>query len=187
MIIRSVKPHVINVFSDIALATEGDFDRYTQVILGILKQAGDVNLSPETDDDDLKDYINSLRESILQAYTGILHSSQDGVIGSLENIADFLKRSTSDPHRSTEVLKHAIGLVGDMVYHSCLLLPTGKIIRSYKERCLTALFFVLQGQIFGVKVQRLFQEPFIASMLLEGLSSSESDIRELSQWAQAVR
>ena len=72
MIFRSVKPHVINVFSDIALATEGDFDRYTQVILGILKQAGDVNLSPETDDDDLKDYINSLRESILQAYTGIL-------------------------------------------------------------------------------------------------------------------
>ena len=147
MMFRSVKPHVINVFSDIALAIEGDFDRYTQVILGILKQAGDVNLSPETDDDDLKDYINSLRESILQAYTGILqvkllckaawsfrsiHSvvsaqglgadkKQDGVIGSLENIADFLKRSTSDPHRSTEVLKHAIGLVGDMVYHSCLL------------------------------------------------------------------
>ena len=70
--IRSVKPHVINVFSDIALAIEGDFDRYAGVILGILKQAGEVNLSPETDDDDLKDYINSLRESILQAYTGIL-------------------------------------------------------------------------------------------------------------------
>lgn len=71
---RSVKPHVINVFSDIALAIEGDFDRYANVILGILKQAGEVNLSPENDDDDLKDYINNLRDSILQAYTGILQA-----------------------------------------------------------------------------------------------------------------
>ena len=37
---RSVKPHVISLFSDIAMAIEGDFDRYTSIVLGILKQAG---------------------------------------------------------------------------------------------------------------------------------------------------
>ena len=70
MINRSVKPYVISLFSDIALAIEGDFDRYTGVILGILKQAGEVNISSE--DEELIDYINTLRNSILEAYTGIL-------------------------------------------------------------------------------------------------------------------
>jgi len=70
-----VKPHVISVFSDISLAIEGDFERYTNVILGILKQAGEVNLSPDTEDEDLIDYINNLRNSILEAYTGILQVS----------------------------------------------------------------------------------------------------------------
>lgn len=67
---RSVKPHAIAVFSDIAMAIEGEFDRYAGVILGMLKQAGEVNI--ETTDEDLIDYINCLRNSILEAYTGIL-------------------------------------------------------------------------------------------------------------------
>jgi hypothetical protein len=36
-----VKPHVISVFGDIAMAIEGDFDRYTSIVFGILKQAGE--------------------------------------------------------------------------------------------------------------------------------------------------
>ena len=38
---RSVKPHVISLFGDIAMAIEGDFDRYTSIVFGILKQAGE--------------------------------------------------------------------------------------------------------------------------------------------------
>jgi importin subunit beta-1 len=62
---------VIAVFSDIAMAIEGDFDRYAVVVLNILKQAGEINISG--DDEDLIDYINTLRHSILDTYTGILH------------------------------------------------------------------------------------------------------------------
>jgi hypothetical protein len=36
-----VKPHVISIFGDIAMAIEGDFDRYTSLVFGILKQAGE--------------------------------------------------------------------------------------------------------------------------------------------------
>jgi hypothetical protein len=36
-----VKPHVISIFGDIAMAIEGDFDRYTSIVFGILKQAGE--------------------------------------------------------------------------------------------------------------------------------------------------
>jgi importin subunit beta-1 len=70
---RSVKPHVISLFADIAMAIEGDFDRYAAIILNILKQAGEVNIS--NDDEDLVEYINTLRNSILEAYTGILQVS----------------------------------------------------------------------------------------------------------------
>lgn len=70
---RSVKPHVISVFADIAMAIEGDFERYASVVLGILHQAGEVTIN--TDDEDMIEYINSLRNSILEAYTGILQVS----------------------------------------------------------------------------------------------------------------
>lgn len=70
---RSVKPLVISLFSDIAMAIEGDFERYTPLIMGILKQAGDVNIS--SDEEELIEYINTLRNSILEAYTGIIHVS----------------------------------------------------------------------------------------------------------------
>jgi hypothetical protein len=53
------------------MAIEGDFDRYAVVVLNILKQAGEINISG--DDEDLIDYINTLRHSILDTYTGILH------------------------------------------------------------------------------------------------------------------
>lgn len=67
---REVKPHVIALFADIAMAIEGDFERYASIVLMMLQQAGQVTITP--DDDDLIDYVNSLRESILEAYTGII-------------------------------------------------------------------------------------------------------------------
>jgi importin subunit beta-1 len=67
---RDVKPHIISLFADVAMALEGDFERYSIVVLNMLTQAGQMNI--KSDDDDLIDYVNSLRESILDAYTGII-------------------------------------------------------------------------------------------------------------------
>jgi importin subunit beta-1 len=67
---RVVKPHVISCFADIALAIEGDFERYTNLILTMLKQAGDMNV--ETDDEEIIDYINTLHVAIFESYSGIL-------------------------------------------------------------------------------------------------------------------
>lgn len=69
--VRSVKPHVISVFADISMAIEGDFERYCKIILEILKQAGEITVK-DTDDEDLIEYVNVLRNSILEAYTGII-------------------------------------------------------------------------------------------------------------------
>ena len=65
-----MKPHVLSVFSDIALALGTDFSRYANIILVMLQQAAEVNI--KTEDEELIDYINGLREAILEAYTGIL-------------------------------------------------------------------------------------------------------------------
>merc|ERR1712000_60297 len=56
---RSVKPHVLSAFSDLSMALEGEFERYCPVVLRMLQQAGEVSIT--TDDDEMIDYINSLR------------------------------------------------------------------------------------------------------------------------------
>jgi len=40
---------------------------------------------------------------------------QDSIAPAVDSIVEFLRRSTEDQHRSDEVLKSAIGLLGDMV------------------------------------------------------------------------
>lgn len=71
---RAVKPHVIGFFSDLAMAIEGNFDRYSETLLPMLKSAGLVEIQPDFDEDTVE-YINGLRSAILESYTGILQVS----------------------------------------------------------------------------------------------------------------
>lgn len=153
---RSVKPHIISLFSDIAMAIEGNFDRYIGAILPILKQAGEININPDADED-LIDYINVLRNSILEAYTGILQglktdNKQEVMVSSLETIVDFMKRSGEDENRSEDVLKSVVGLIGDL------------------------------GQAFGPRMKVTFSAPFINALLKEALTVDQ----ETAYWAQTV-
>ena len=67
---KEVKPDVISSFADIAMAIEGDFDRYASIILELLRQAGEVEVP--ADDEELQDYVTTLYISILEAYSGVL-------------------------------------------------------------------------------------------------------------------
>lgn len=155
---RDVKPHVLSVFADIAMAIEGDFERYANVVLGILQQAGEISITSE--DEDLIDYINSLRESILEAYTGILQgllpdNKHEVVIPFFEKILDFIQRCAVDPHHSSLVLKALVGLLGDM------------------------------GNCFGTKMYGVLTQPFVQQVLQEAMSEEE-DIRTIANWTQSV-
>jgi importin subunit beta-1 len=122
------------------MAIEGDFDRYTSIVLGILKQAGEVNM--EDEDEDLNDYINSLRIAIMEAYTGIIQglkeaNKEESVVPALDAIVELLQRSTDtnvEGDKSEEVLKAAIGLLGDL------------------------------GQIFGARVAPVYRMPFVSTV-----------------------
>lgn len=156
---RSVKPHVISLFADVALAIGGDFERYIQVVLGVLSQAGTVQIN--TDDEDMIDYINTLRNSILESYTGIIQglqaSGKEGVIEpALPSIVQFLQRSAEDENRSGEVLKNAVGLIGDL------------------------------AQTYHDKLVVVFNQPFVSKLIQEARQNG-SDSQEIALWAHSVR
>jgi hypothetical protein len=67
-----------------------------------------------------------------------------------------LKRSAEDQNRSGEVLKSAVGLLGDL------------------------------GQIYGVKMQGVYNQPFVAK-LIEEAAHNGSESQEVATWTRSVR
>ena len=114
---RSVKPHVLSCFGDIALAIGGNYEPYLQVTLMMLLQASQ-SRAPD-DDEDMIDYVNTLREGILEAYTGIIQGLNDGNKVNLiqpysEAIMGFLENVSHDQNIDDAVLSGAIGVLGDL-------------------------------------------------------------------------
>jgi importin subunit beta-1 len=83
---RSVKPAILSCFGDIALAAGGDFQPFVDTSMSVLQQAGTMQADPvgflpsrsnmpsfpAQSDLDMVEYIIQLRESILEAITGIV-------------------------------------------------------------------------------------------------------------------
>jgi importin subunit beta-1 len=70
---RMVKPAILAVFGEIALAIGAAFEAYLPVVMQLLQQAA--TLGSGTRDQtgfEMLDYIDSLNEGILEAYSGII-------------------------------------------------------------------------------------------------------------------
>merc|ERR1711871_416213 len=116
---RSVKPAVISCFGDIALAIGDEFQKYLQVVLTMLGQAAQTQV-PD-DDEDLIEYLNSLRDGILEAYTGIIqglaeHKKEDMVQPYVPGMVALIKAIHDDQNRYDNVTKSACGVVGDLAH-----------------------------------------------------------------------
>jgi importin subunit beta-1 len=124
---RDVKPPMLSLFGDMALAIGPHFVRYLQApsrALVMLYQASRTVVDP--DDEDMLEYLTDLHEAVIEAYTGIINGLTDGgdarillqveVAAGLNGVGgmvEFLSKvATSGP--SDEVLKGAVGLVGDL-------------------------------------------------------------------------
>jgi len=130
---KDVKPTVLSTFGDIALALAAQFQPYLQATLGVVYMASLTRVDPE--DEDLVEYLNSLREGILDAYTGIINGLVDGQciqllaqvpvtnpasgtnISALEGIVEFLGMLAADGTIDDVVKISATGLVGDIANH----------------------------------------------------------------------
>jgi importin subunit beta-1 len=117
---RNVKPPILSAFGDIALALSGGFEKYLTIIITVLQHASLTALT-DRDDEDLIDYINTLRESIFDAYTGILQGLKSDdkaglMIDHAKPIVDFAEAVLRDDVSSELVTRAAIGVLGDLVH-----------------------------------------------------------------------
>ncbi|KAL8564063.1 Importin subunit beta-1 [Nucella lapillus] len=119
---RSVKPQILSVFGDIALAIGTNFKPYLDVVLTTLQQASQAQV--DKTDYDMIDYLNELREGCLEAYTGIVQ----GLKGDGENmntdvnllqphvahIISFVEHISVDEDKSDSNIAACSGLLGDL-------------------------------------------------------------------------
>ncbi|KAF2300037.1 hypothetical protein GH714_007204 [Hevea brasiliensis] len=90
---RSVKPPIFSCFGDIALAIGENFEKYLMYAMPMLQSAAELSAHAAGADDEMIDYTNSLRNGILEAYSGILQGDDvvmKTAIGVLGDLADTL-------------------------------------------------------------------------------------------------
>ncbi|XP_050309987.1 importin subunit beta-1 isoform X2 [Anthonomus grandis grandis] len=158
---RNVKPQILSVFGDMALSIGGEFKKYLEVVLATLAQASQAQV--DRTDFDMIDYLNELREGVLDAYTGIIQglkgdaSNPSPDVNLLERhipfIVQFITAVAQDADHSDGTIAVAAGIVGDL--------------------CST----------FGPPMLPLLELPAIQEMLAQGRRSRISRTKTLATWA----
>lgn len=118
---RQIKPHILACFGDVAFQIGGEFERFLHHTMTILGQAAMTTTNYNADDEELREHIAHLRESILDAYTGIVQGlsadrKQHLLVQPtyLQPVIHLLIAIAQDAHSEEPVIKRAIGLVGDL-------------------------------------------------------------------------
>ena len=162
---QSVKPQILSVFGDIALAIGPHFNVYLQFVLESLAAATTIQATSNADYDFI-DYVNDVRENCLMGFTGIiqgLKGDQEGdSLGQNENallqhhlptILNFILVIAGDTDRPDSLTCAAAGLIGDLI------------------------------SVFGQTVLPAMDHDLINSLLMKGRKSKTNKTRTLSTWA----
>ncbi|XP_062583910.1 importin subunit beta-1-like [Saccostrea cucullata] len=157
---RSVKPHVLSVFGDIALAIgPAQFKQFLARVMSIIQLASQGQV--EKTDLDMIDYLNDIRQGCLEAYTGIVQNFRES--GKSEDISIFvqyisqimshIEKVALDSDHSMENVSACCGLIADM----CTVL--------------------------GVKMLPYVDKGTIQGLITEGLNSENKRVRKIAMWA----
>ncbi|XP_013779228.1 importin subunit beta-1-like isoform X1 [Limulus polyphemus] len=160
-VFRTVKPHILSVFGDIALAIGLEFKKYLEIVLQTLVQASSAQI--EKLDYDMVEYLNSLREGCLEAYTGIVQGLKGDQISPstdvqlvfpyVEHMIEFIKHLAQDPDHSDENIAACAGLIGDLC------------------------------SAFGKSMLPLLDNEIISDLLTKGRRSKATKTKTLASWA----
>jgi len=117
---QDVKPHLLSVFSDLAIAIGGNFEQYVPKVMHTLSSAAAITVENEQDED-AKEFLQELRVSVLEAFTGILQGliedrKQQLLVNYLPNILVLLQRIQQDPLRTDDLIKQACDVIGDVAW-----------------------------------------------------------------------
>ncbi|KAK7111932.1 hypothetical protein V1264_011476 [Littorina saxatilis] len=158
---RSVKPQILSVFGDVALAIGPHFKPYLEVVLTTLQQASQAQV--DKTDYDMIDYLNELREGCLEAYTGIVQGLKgDGDTLSpdinllqphVTHIISFIEHISMDEDKSDSNIAACCGLLGDLC---------------------TA---------FSTSIMPMLEKETIQSLLTQGRRSKVQKAKTLATWA----
>jgi importin subunit beta-1 len=161
---RDIKPAVIACFGDIAMAIAGAYEPYLQVSSMMLMQASQQCMTCP-DDEELLYFINNLRLSILEAYSGIIIGLADGnklhlFMANVAPIFQFLQYlASAESEKDDRVLGKAVALVGDIVQQMAPHSPE------------------LKGQL---------NQAWIAQLIQEASSVPDDDARQSANWTRGV-
>eukprot|EP00092_Neocalanus_flemingeri_P018212 GFUD01019711.1.p1 GENE.GFUD01019711.1~~GFUD01019711.1.p1 ORF type:complete len:888 (-),score=232.22 GFUD01019711.1:798-3461(-) len=158
---RTVKPQILSVFGDIALAVGPEFRKYLEHVLQTLMQASQAQV--DRSDYDMLDYLNELREGCLEAYTGIIQGLKgDGTNPSpdltvvqphVSYIVQFITVVARDSEHSDASVAASAGLIGDLC------------------------------AAFGRDIVQLLDVEPISDLLTAGRRSKTTKTKTLSTWA----
>ncbi|XP_043466962.1 importin subunit beta-1 isoform X1 [Leptopilina heterotoma] len=159
---RSVKPQILAVFGDIAFSIGPEFKKYLDIVLQTLAQASQAQV--DKNDYDMIDYLNELREGVVEAYTGIVQ----GLRGDDESnispdimllephvpfIIHFITSIAQDADHSDGNIAAASGLIGDLI------------------------------RVYGTKMLPMVETEAITALLTKGKKSRTSKTKTLALWA----
>ena len=159
---RDVKPQVLSVFGDIALSIGAEFKKYLEPVITVLQQVMQIHVDEK--DFEMRDYLRSLRESVLEAFTGIVQGlkgadkAPNPDINLLQQhvpgIIKYIVVVAQDPELSESTMTSCAGLIGDLcLAFGAPLLP-----------------FIMEDNI-------------VMPMLMEGKKSTTSRTKSTCSWA----
>lgn len=133
------KPAILQCFGDIACAIGGHFEAYLSVVAQVLQQAANVTASPEGSYE-MFDYVISLREGIMDAWSGIIGAMKDsGKTQALQpfvqSIFQMLNIISQDMNRSEALMRSSMGVIGDLAD----AYPGGELVDMFRSDWLTAM------------------------------------------------
>eukprot|EP01090_Pellita_catalonica_P005061 TRINITY_DN148_c0_g1_i1.p1 TRINITY_DN148_c0_g1~~TRINITY_DN148_c0_g1_i1.p1 ORF type:complete len:424 (+),score=84.09 TRINITY_DN148_c0_g1_i1:133-1272(+) len=157
---RDVKPPILSCFGDIALALSGKFEPWLPNVMGMLLQASQV-IVKDVSDYDFVDYVNLLREDILEAYTAIIQGLRSDdkaqlILPYTRGILQFVGLVWGDPTKTEAVTRGAVGVLGDLA-HSC-----------------------------GSQMKPLLHTPAVGQLITEALQSPVQQTQEVAHWAKRM-
>mmetsp|Transcript_78270 Transcript_78270/g.207728 ORF Transcript_78270/g.207728 Transcript_78270/m.207728 type:complete len:859 (-) Transcript_78270:145-2721(-) len=119
---RKIKAAIMCCFGDVALAISGEFEKYFNPVMQMLQEASLTRLSQgPAYNEEWVEYLSSLREGVLEAYTGIIHGLRDAnklqlFKAHVNGVLEFVKVVSEEPSPPEPVMKAALGVVGDLVF-----------------------------------------------------------------------
>jgi len=133
------KPAILQTFGDIAAAIGGHFETYLSVVAQVLDQASAVTVTPDHPYE-MYDYVISLREGIMDAWSGIIGAMKAG--GKIQilqqytvSIFSLLSKIAQDHNRSEALMRSCMGVIGDLAD----AFPNGELASDFRSESITVM------------------------------------------------